>query len=333
VNKLKILIIRLSSLGDIILTQPIVKSLHEAYPEAEIHFLTKEQYQDIPKHFGIPLKVITYQKTLEFHLELYKAKYDYVFDLQDKLNSCLVKMACLNAKTFTYDKQHLLRKAIILHQTKQEIKSTLDLYQTALNKASHHLDRLSLSKTQSFPKLFTDKSEVERITKLYPKPEGKKVIALFPGATHFTKMYPAERFIKLIKDAPVDYHFWLLGSSQESNLCGTINTMTKEKSANLSGKLSLSELISIVETADAVISNDSGPMHIAAALGKHQIALFGATHPKLGFKPNNENAIVICKDIECQPCSLHGGETCPQKHFACMLSIETEEVLEQLLTF
>jgi heptosyltransferase II len=80
---------------------------------------------------------------------------------------------------------------------------------------------------------------------------------------------------------------------------------------------------------DLVISNDSGPMHIAAALQKNQIALFGATHPILGFSPMNNNATVICKNISCQPCSLHGSERCPKGHFDCMNKIKPIEIAEE----
>jgi heptosyltransferase-2 len=88
----------------------------------------------------------------------------------------------------------------------------------------------------------------------------------------------------------------------------------------------------MIKQASVVVTNDSGPMHIAAALAKPQIALFGATTPQLGFAPLNEKAIVLCQNLPCQPCSLHGQETCPKRHFACMLSIKPEAIIAALNT-
>lgn len=91
--------------------------------------------------------------------------------------------------------------------------------------------------------------------------------------------------------------------------------------------LGLAELIRVIGACDLVLSNDSGPMHLAAALGKKQVALFGATHPRLGFSPMNDNAVVLCRDLDCQPCSLHGGHACPKGHFGCMTGIPAEKIL------
>jgi heptosyltransferase-2 len=329
---MKILIIRLSSIGDIILTQPIVHKLHEVFPEAELHYLTKQQYAVLPDYFGVPLKVIPYAKTIGFHYFLSRSKYDYVFDLQAKFSSFLIKLACGTAFNFTYNKQHWLRRAIVRHKTERNINSTLDLYQTALLKAGKALKNESLSVELPNPTLFVEKSELDNMKKRLQIPEGRKIVALFPGATHLTKQYPVESLIKVIQKAGSDFHFWLLGSKAETGLIYNLNFATADRSTEFGGKFSLSELIAVITLADIVLTNDSGPMHIAAAMGKPQIAIFGATHPKLGFKPLNPSASVIVKNKSCQPCSLHGGEGCPQKHFACMLSIEPDEIVSLLKT-
>jgi len=327
---MKILVIRLSSLGDIILTQPIMQRLHEVFPDAELHFLTKEEYRMIPQFFGIPMHTVSYKKTIGFHLSLLTSRYDYVFDLHGKFSSILTRWLCIGAKEFVYNKQRGLRKKIIRHNSNHNINSTLDLYQSALLKASKKVKNISLSEGLNNPKLYISEADIDNMQKLYPKPEGKKVIALFPGATHFAKMYPLESYIRMVQSAGSIYHFWLFGSPPEMNLTKTIHAASKSNSTDFGGKFSIPDLIKIIAVSDAVITNDSGPMHIAAALNKPQVAIFGSTHPRLGFKPLNDNAKVICKDISCQPCTLHGGKKCPQRHFACMLSIEPEEILSIL---
>jgi len=331
---MKILIIRFSHLGDIVLTQPIVQRLYKVFPEAELYYLTKEQYQEIPKFFGIPLQVLTYSKLLESFSGLRKKQFDLVFDLQNKLNSFLIKSVCVRAKTFTYNKQRSLRTAIVKHKTEQDINSTMDLYHSALTEAADNLHQTSLAEKPENPILYPDQAKLKNMQNRLKRPDGKKIIALFPGATHNTKMYPAVSFIELIKKSGDTYHFWLLGNAAEKDLTYQIYFETADKSTNLGGAFDLEEMIHVIAISDAVVTNDSGPMHIAAALGKPQIAIFGSTHPRLGFRPLNEKAIIISQDLSCQPCSLHGQKACPLKHFNCMKLIEPEiivSILKKLL--
>jgi heptosyltransferase II len=327
---MKILVIRLSSLGDIVLTQPIVQKIHEVFPDADLYFLTKEQYTILPKMFGIPLKVLTPAQLRQNYSGLRKKQFDYVFDLQNKLNSFMIKTFTVRARSFTYNKQRSLRTAIIRHKTEQSINSTLDLYRSALIKAAKKLLLPELARGLNNPRLYIEQLDLDNMQSRLSRASEKKVIALFPGATHKTKMYPAEFFIKAINESIDKYHFWLLGNKDEKDLTYKINFEAAENTTNLGAMFNLQELISAISLADAVITNDSGPMHLAAALGKPQIAIFGATHPKLGFSPLNDKAVVICKDIICQPCSLHGGKECPRKHYACLLSIKPAEILALL---
>jgi lipopolysaccharide heptosyltransferase II len=327
---MKILIIRLSSLGDIVLTQPIVKRLHEVFGEAELHYLVKEQFSDIVQQFGVPLQVLKYNKSLRFHLSLLKTKYDLVFDLHSKFSTFLLKLFCGGASKFTYDKQHVLRKKIVRHKTDKLIDSTLDLYSTALSKAAKMLNFPELEKELEKPVLHLNPVGFEIMRKRIQTQDDRKAIALFPGATHFTKRYPREYFVRMIQMAGEGYRFRLLGSYAEKPLTYRMHADTANRSSDYGGLFSLKELMEVIAISDAVITNDSGPMHIAAALGKPQIAIFGATHPSLGFRPLNDRAVILCKGTRCQPCSLHGGKKCPRKHFACMLSIEPQQVLSEL---
>jgi heptosyltransferase-2 len=358
---LKILIIRLSSLGDIILTQPVVLAVHQLYPDAELHFLTKEQFQSLPGMFGVKLTVLCYQKTLKWHLKLLHSHYDLVIDLHAKLSTWLIKLATLPARQVTYQKQHQLRRAIVSHQTDQAISSTLDAYGTVFGKTG-----LPAVKKLTHPVLYPPAGSVDihllstgRFAPIRDQSQddvsagnvlqdlscrdcssagsascstnSKVFLAVFPGATHQTKQYPAELFIRVIQMLPEHYIVLLMGSPQEKELTAQIHYSTAQKSLDLGGKYTLDELTCVVSQVDCVLSNDSGPMHLAAALGRPQVAIFGATHPRLGFAPLNAKAVVLCQNLDCQPCSLHGAEVCPQRHFACMLEIKPEEVLAAIL--
>ncbi len=162
------------------------------------------------------------------------------------------------------------------------------------------------------------------------KKNGKQLIGIFPGALHKTKQYPIEQTADVINNLSDKFHLILLGSTNELSLSEKLVSLSNKEVTNLCGKLTIFEMISAINDLDIIITNDSGPMHIAAALNKSQIAIFGATHPKLGFAPMNKNAIVLTADVDCQPCSLHGSTSCPLDHFNCMKSIMFTEIITSL---
>ncbi len=321
---MKILIIRLSSLGDIVLAQPVCAALRAAFPHSEISFLIKEQYKDVVSAFAVCDKIIYYEKSLAFHWRLRRERFDFVVDLHGKFASKLISQICKADARYAYTKKHILRRLIVNRLSKKSIPPVSELYFQSLSKQLEGCE---------------DKEAGYRIPRIYPQVElpeifqqiqagarKKFLIALFPGAAHQTKMYPISSWIKLIKQCPEQYEFVLLGSPGEKYLTKPIMDEVGERCHNLCGLYSLGEIISIVDSCHYLLSNDSGPMHIGAALAKPQIAIFGATHPRLGFSPQNEMAVVLAADLSCQPCSLHGGNRCPRGHFNCMKMIEPEEL-------
>ena len=311
---MKILVIRFSSLGDIILTEAIVSQLRIIYPSAEIDYLTKPSFKSLVSSYFAVNSVFTAYKSLAELVELRKRKYTLVIDLHNKVNSWIAKTIIDGDKTVTYDKKRRLREKIVAHKTNVSINSTVDLYNSVF-------DKLELPYTFLEPKI----SLAENIG-LLPGKKTFKVI-IFPGATHNTKRIPQEKLISFINDYEhSDTTFYLLGSAGEKDLTAEIAQKSNKPCFNLTGEFSLESLISAVNEADIVITNDSGPMHIAASLGKPQIAFFGSTNISLGFRPLNTKAKVITHLIECSPCTLHGQEECPLGHFACMQNISVDAI-------
>ena len=311
---MKILIIRLSSLGDVVLAQSVAAVLRAKYPAAEIHFIVKNAFVPVVEAFGCIDQIHIWEENNSFSKlrELGSQKYDLTIDLQAKFNSFLIRKLVRSKKTVTYDKHHFLRLMIVKHKTKKSISSTVDLYFSALKKAG-------IREKMRFPELHPVQELPKERAKLI-KPE-KRNVAIFPGALHRTKQYPLKKmaeFINLLEDC---YNVFLLGSAAEKGLAAEVVARLRKPVHNLAGNLKIADLISFLDRVDVVISNDSGPMHIAAALGKPQIAIFGATHPRLGFAPLNKSAIVLAANLKCQPCSLHGGKFCPELHFECMHSL------------
>ena len=310
---MKILILRLSSLGDIVLTQPVSAWLREHYPEARIDYMVKEQYLELVPLLGCSLNPLTYQKTLKAHLELKKEQYDLVLDLHAKLSTWLLRLAAQGKKSSVYNKERRRRKKIVKGKRGLDIRSTVDLYKSALDKL---FPDLQLEDPRLYPVADT------ALPAFDPAP---KRILLFPGALHNTKRYPSQYYKQLIDMSPRDWQYIILGSPGEAALCEDI--ARGNSALSMAGKFSFSQILALMQSADWVISADSGPMHLAAGLQRPQIAIFGATHPSLGFAPQNPNARILVANLACQPCSLHGSKLCPENHFNCMRMIKPEQIL------
>ncbi len=316
---MNILILRLSSLGDIVLTEPIARALRRAYPEARIDYVTKASYKGLVNLFQAVDNVYTEEEISKLR------EYDYLIDLHAKPKTFFLRRKLRAGKILVYKKKHLLRRAIVLKLTKKSVKSTVELYFSALQKSKLESEYIS---NPSIEAKKTDLNFVLSIFQKYSLPENSKKIILFPGAKHVTKQYPLEKYAEFLNSIDESWSIILAGSKQEYPLAVKLASYLKINSYNLCGEFDLPQLAAFINLGDIIVSNDSGPMHLAAALEKKQIAIFGATHPKLGFAPHNDNAIVLSANIRCQPCSLHGGEKCPKKHFACMKTIYHSALLE-----
>lgn len=325
---MRILIIRLSSFGDIILTEPITSVIKTTYPEAEIDFLTSEQYSSLPRMFPHINTVFTWKNDKDSLGILQDRNYDLVLDLHGKLRSMMIRMKLGAPKNLTYNKKHLLRRMIVNKLSHATIDSTTELYASVLDKMRipYTLPKPVLiplrQKDPLMRSAFEDKRETRRI-----------FVGVFPGATHTTKIYPIEQMSAVLSSLPEDWKlcFVFMGGTQEKSFNTILRKSVKFPSIDLTGQLDYLNLAYIVSELDLVISMDSGPMHMAAALGKPQVAIFGATHTKLGFGPQNPKSVVIESNIKCQPCSLHGSAKCPKGHFRCMKDISPKEVVNAIV--
>ncbi len=325
---MKVLIIRLSSIGDIVLAQPVCAALKSAFPDCEISFLTKAMHTDIVKAFGNCDKIITYEKTAGFHLRLRREHFDLVLDLHAKMSSRLLAFFCKAQAKYTYQKKHFQRRLIVCKLSKRSIPSVVDLYLSALAKSiySNDIDFDHVRPPQLAPQV--DLPEV--FQQIVVGARAKKLVALFPGAAHQTKIYPVASWIKLIEQSPEHYEFVLLGSQNERYLCKPIMQQVGSRCHDLCGQYGMADLIAVLDACNLLLSNDSGPMHLGAALGIPQVAIFGSTHPRLGFSPLNAKSVIMCANLDCQPCSLHGLSSCPKGHFNCMHQILPEDILSSM---
>ncbi len=311
---MKILIIRFSSLGDIVLAEPLIRALKNIESN-EVHFLTKSLYANfVMKHFAVS-KVWIWEDKLKLIKLLKLEFFDVVIDIQSKLNSIIVKKSIRAKKILTYKKFHFLRKLMLKKMTNRRIESVAKLYFDTLK-------QIGIETKFSNPKLEVGERRLffQEICEKFEIPQKRTLIGIFPGATYFTKQYPTEMWKEFLNEISETWKcsFIILGSHKEKLISRQIVSKVKQSVFDLTGAFNLENLVDFMTHLDGFISNDSGPMHIIAALNKPQIAIFGATHPKLGFAPLNKKAKIMVSEIRCQPCSLHGDKQCPKKHFNCM---------------
>lgn len=332
----KILIIRLSSLGDIVLTTPVIKSVKQKFPQSKIFFLTKSQYQDllksdpnifslikfdpVKKHKGILgfLKLVKELKTFNF---------DLVVDLHANLRSFFIRHLLKTGIKIKYDKRWWAR-FLLVHFKFLKAKST--------HTVDSYLERLKKIGVNSFekdPKIFLDQESENFLKDFLIEKKIEKddiVVGIHPGARWETKRWIEEKFAKVcqILNQKAELKIILFGDQKDQEVIERISSQIEDQKLFKAVNLPLNKFMSLIKRCDCFITNDSGPMHIASALGVPVVAIFGPTHPRLGFSPMGSENIVLTANVKCSPCSLHGEKRCHKKSRYCMDLIEPEMVTD-----
>ncbi|TLN23343.1 glycosyltransferase family 9 protein [bacterium] len=159
--------------------------------------------------------------------------------------------------------------------------------------------------------------------------EGEKLAGIAPGSVWATKRWTPEGFAEVgEKLSKSGFRVLLVGGPEDRALCEEIASKIGGNSLSIAGKSSLKALSALMERLSLFIVNDSAPLHVAMAKKVPTVAIFGATVRELGFYPLNENSRVVEVGLDCRPCGLHGGNSCPRGHFRCMKDITPRMVLD-----
>ena len=329
----KILFIRLQALGDIVLTESTIRMAKQFYPDCQIHYLTKPDYAELVESFTNIDKVIRWRLHFELLSLIKSENYTYIIDLQNNLSTFLLKMLISFKKVITYNNQLFLKFLIIKKLTKKSINSVVFNYINTLQKLTQsNLNIEKIKKNKSYyPILNIDQQKLERVKEIfksYKLSYELPIIGIFSGAKKKGKMYPLEKLANFILSFPEDFkcNFVIIGEYKEKIHTLILRGLTDEKLYDLTGVFTIAQLPAVISLLDYVVTNDTGPMHIAAALQKKQIAIFGCTHTSLGYRPLNDNAVVVEKNLKCQPCTERGTGYCKKRHFPCLLDIHSSEV-------
>jgi len=342
VDPQKILLIRLSAIGDILLATPLLRALRAQYPQAQLDFVVKSEYAEILRYHPAlntiyPVNTKNgWPELMALGRRLFEVDYDVVFDIHKNFRSRYLVQAARPQRVLRHRK-HILRRGLLVHAKINLLQNVPPIYQRYLDAAAPlQISPQPLADGRWLELFLNEQDEREADLAILANhwQPGIPMIALVPGAGYFTKRWPAEFFgrlaVKLIRQR---YQVVVLGGSQDVALAKQIEqvvastTGNRNPVINLAGELSLLGSASVVKRCRLLIANDSGLMHVAEAVGTPLVAIFGSTTRELGFFPHRQTSRVVENlGLSCRPCSHLGFQQCPRGHFRCMREITVEQI-------
>jgi ADP-heptose:LPS heptosyltransferase len=337
----KILVIRFSSIGDIVLTTPVVRCLKEQLG-AEVHFLTKKNFEKILLANPHVNRVFSIEKKVsEVILDLKAEHYDYVIDLHNNIRSWQVKNA-LGIKSYSFDKLNFEKWLIVnlkinrlpnKHIVDRNLETVKDLGVVNDSKGLDYFipkeDEIDIIAflENNFEKKLPPPDLLE--TGQYFEPNRTKTLPYFAfviGAAHATKRLPVEKIIEICNG--LNLPVLLLGGKDDAAIGDLITIKSTHYVFNFCGILNLNQSASVVKQAHKVITHDTGLMHIAAAFNKKIIAIWGNTIPEFGMTAYTERVENFeVNGLSCRPCSKIGHQKCPKGHFDCMQKQDSKAII------
>ncbi|MBT4483086.1 MAG: glycosyltransferase family 9 protein [Candidatus Latescibacteria bacterium] len=322
-----VLIIRFSSLGDIVIATAVVEAINRKIPEARIHFLTKNTYADIFKGDRRIENLVAIQgneSPYKIFRLLGQKSFNAVIDLHRSLRSTSVNAFIRSPLKSTVNKHSLARRLMVL--SRNRFRRSFDMLGSYLET----LAPLGISE-KVFPRIVPDTQAMKKAEEIL-KGLDKGLFGLAPGSRHSTKCWGEKSFARLADEIagrgilPV-----FIGDENDTEAVERIRSRMSEESISFAGKIDLAVTIAVVSQLQGIITNDSGPMHIAGALGIPFAAIFGPTHPGLGFAPGYPSGTLLHSRAPCSPCSVHGDASCRMEKRVCMDEITYEMVMEKMV--
>lgn len=328
-KKLKILVIRFSSIGDIVLTTPVVRCL-KTQLNCEVHYCTKENYKDILENNPYIDRVLTLKSSLnELSNDIKSQEYDYIIDLHKNLKTLLLKIKNLNIKSYSFNKVNLKKYLLVNFKiNKMPNVHIVDRYMDTVNNLGITNDNEGLDY------FIPEKDEVEN--DWLPESHRKGFYAFSIGGQHNTKKLPSDKIIELCHR--INHPIILLGGKEDQKEAEKIESFFSPSKSyyytessiyddlnnktiifNGCGKFNLNQSADLLRKSVAVFTHDTGLMHIASAFKKEIYSIWGNTVPEFGMYPyQTKFTIFENKNLSCRPCSKIGHKKCPKGHFKCM---------------
>jgi ADP-heptose:LPS heptosyltransferase len=320
----KILFVRFSSIGDIVLTSPVIRATWKQYPDAEIHYLTKSKFATLVAPNPHISKVHTIENSLSEVLEsLQSEQFDWVIDLHNNLRTRALKLK-LRRPSKTFRKLNKEKWMLVnFGRNRMPDLHVVDRYAEALQHLGVQLDGAPCD--FYIESKHDVKLEEWRLT-------AYKYTAVAIGAQHATKRLPAHKLIELIE--LIDGDVVLLGGPEDKAVAHNIVDGLNKTVVNTVGRLTIQQSASIAKRARHVVTHDTGMMHIASCFGVPLSTIWGNTVPAFGMYPyqpvQKSYTIHEVSNLNCRPCSKIGSEKCPKGHFKCMEQQDMNKILASI---
>jgi ADP-heptose:LPS heptosyltransferase len=328
----KFLIIQTAFIGDVVLATGIIEKLRAHFPGAEIDFLLRKGNEALLQNHPYLHEVLVWDKKngkikdLGRLLKIIRNnKYDKVINVQRFASTGILTAFSKAREKIGFDKNPLsaLFTAKVKHiistsaQPKHEIERNNDLI-------AAFTDAVAFK-----PRLYPSTDDFAFVQSYKQLP----YICIAPSSVWFTKQYPADKWISLIKNLSTQYHIYLLGAASDKMLCDEIILACAGKKVfNLCGALSFLQSAALMKDAAMNYVNDSAPMHFASSVNAPVTAIYCSTLPSFGFGPVSDRSFIVETEeaLDCRPCGLHGRSACPLGHFKCAYTIKDRELLKTL---
>ncbi|MCL4234855.1 MAG: lipopolysaccharide heptosyltransferase II [Deltaproteobacteria bacterium] len=326
----RILVFQTAYLGDVVLTTPLVAALRRAYPDAAIDMVVQPAWTEVVRHHEALNDVLAYDKRgahrgprglLTFARVLRERNYDVALCPHPSLRSALTLFAARipvrvgfsdSAGAFLFT--HRVRRDKSAHEVRRVMSLVAALGQG--------LEPIPPARVALDPGIDGD----ALLSRLGLVP-GRPFAAVHPGSVWATKRWTAQGFGAVGRDLAHEFErIVVLGGPGEESVAREVAEGIGGAAIDLSGRVKLNELCALLARAALLVTNDSGPMHIAASHGVPVVAIFGSTVPALGYAPWGTRSRVVEIDLDCRPCGPHGHRACPRGHFRCMKDISPDMV-------
>jgi ADP-heptose:LPS heptosyltransferase len=326
---MKFLVIRFSSIGDIVLTTPVLRCLKKQVPGAGIHFLTKKSFSSILEFNPYIDQIHFLEDDMELLLnQLKQEKFDYIIDLHNNLRTIRVKRA-LKIKSYTFEKLNVQKW--LMTNLKWNFLPNMHIVDRYLETVS----AFGVVNDGAGLDYFIPADQAMVYTNL-PQIFKQGYVGMVTGAAHETKKIPIDKLTEICK--AIEFPIVLLGGKEDRIKGEILAGIDPGKIFNACGIYSINESACLVKQARVILTPDTGLMHIAAAFKRPIVAVWGNTIPQFGMYPysghfSSPYKNMEVKELSCRPCSKIGYDSCPKKHFKCMEEQDVAAIIKNIRSY
>lgn len=323
--------VRFSSIGDILLTTPLLRAIRHSHPEARVTVLTKREYVPLLSHnphVHPVLGLAPGRSLFRVAAELRGDAYTHLLDLHDSLRSHALRLL-VPGPWRSYPK-HRLARALLIRAKRNRYRDRRPVAERYFSAAQD----LRVTPDGGPPEFFLGPEAGEQVSAWLASvglESESNIVAIAPGAAHATKRWPLEHWRALVdKNVKDGFAVVVVGGPDDAALGATLADSGRGRVASSAGVFGLQATGALLQRARALIAGDTGVMHMATGVGTPVLALFGPTVEAFGFFPYSTRAAVLELPLPCRPCTAQGGPRCPLGHHRCMVDIQPGAAYEAL---